>query len=395
MVLIRLHKLVISNQLTLLLVFKIINTAHMKRLFILVALFVPVLLSAQAKLSQTVIDDFSNRVAAHYQLPHDSITGYIAEQLTRSGNAGLDIDSTVFDLKKDPVALDAALKYLYQYSDCNRQRFIANLRSMDLQTNSVFPIATYTANKFKGEVKSLVDDKKDFLTTYTGPVTGKKPPATIAEVAAANQAAAAAPANTSTGTTESSTTAATEGSTTAAATTAPAADIRNWEVRPLFQVRNPEQLLEMYGASNVTQHDAINLAGDKDGEAYLIYPDTDNELEVQFDGENGNILTFSHYPSKWKSPYGIKAGDPLDKLIKVNGRPFKINAFEWTNGGMVADWNGGALEGKGVIIVLKANNTGDPKQYDQVTGDKIIRSDLTALKKLDVIIESVAFKAAN
>lgn len=382
----------ISNQLTLL-VFKIINTAHMKRFFILVALFVPVFLNAQTKLSQTIIDDFSARVAAHYQLPHDSITGYIAEQLTRSGNAGLDIDSTVFDLKKDPVALDAALKYLYQYSDCNRQRFIANLRSMDLQTNSVFPIATYTANKFKGEIKSLLDDKKDFLTTYTGPVTGKKPPATIAEVAAANQAAATAPASNSTE--ESATATTTEGTAAAPATSTPATDTRNWEVRPLFQVRNPEQLVEMYGASNVTQHDAINLAGDKDGEAYVIYPDTDNELEVQFDGENGNILTFAHYPSKWKSPYGIKAGDPLDKLSKVNGRPFKINAFEWTNGGMVSNWNGGALEGKGVIIVLKANNTGDPKQYDQVTGDKIIRSDMPALKKLDVIIESVAFKAAN
>lgn len=368
----------------------------MKRFSILVVLFVPVLLNAQAKLSQTVIDDFSNRVAAHYQLPHDSITGYIAEQLTRSGNAGLDIDSTVFDLKKDPTAFDAALKYLYQYSDCNRQRFITNLRSMELQTNSVFPIATYTANKFKGDVKALTDDKKDFLTTYTGPVTGKKPPATIAEVAAANQAAASAPAHTGTDNTSESagsTTVAEPGNTTA--TEAPAADIRNWEVRPLFQVRKPEQLLEMYGASNVTQHDAINLAGDKEGEAYLIYPDTDNELEVQFDGDNGNILTFSHYPSKWKSPYGIKAGDPLDKLIKVNGRPFKMNAFEWTNGGMVSSWNGGALEGKGVIIVLKANNTGDPKQYDQVTGDKSIRSDMPALKKLDVIIESVAFKAAN
>lgn len=389
----------ISNQLTLS-VFKMINTAHMKRFFILAALFVPVMLSAQAKLSQTVINDFSARVAAHYQLPHDSITGYIAEQLTRSGNAGLDIDSTVFDLKKDPVALDAALKYLYQYSDCNRQRFIGNLRSMNLETNSVFPLATYTANKYKNDTKALLDDKKDFLATYTGPVTGKKPPASIADVAAANQAAAVAESNANAAA-ESNTAAAgnsntgAENSAAPAASTAPATDTRNWEVRPLFQIRTPEQLVEMYGANNVTQHDAINLAGDKDGEAYVIYPDTDNELEVQFDGENGNIVTFSHYPSKWKSPYGIKAGDPLDKLAKVNGRPFKFNAFEWTNGGMVSSWNGGALEGKSVIVVLKANNTGDPKQYDQVTGDKTLRSDLPALKKLDVVIESIAFKAAN
>ncbi|MFY0253593.1 hypothetical protein ACDQ55_06515 [Chitinophaga sp. 30R24] len=364
----------------------------MKRFFILVALIVPALLQAQTKLTETVIDDFSARVAAHYQLPHDSITGYIAEQLTRSGNAGLDVDSTVFDLKKDLTALDAALKFLYQYSDCNRQRFIANLRSMNLQSNNIFPIATYTANKYKNDIKALLDDKKDFLSTYAGPVTGKKPPASISEVAAANQAAANA----------SSAVDATPGSSnteidsnTNTAATAPAADLRNWEVHPLFQVRKPEQLLEMYGQGNVIQHDAVNLAGDKEGEAYLIYPDTDNELEVQFDGDNGNILTFSHYPSKWKSPYGIKAGDPLEKLIKVNGRPFKINAFEWTDGGKVTSWQGGSLDGKGVVIVLKANNTGDPKLYDQVTGDKIIRSDMPALKKLDIIIESVAFKAAQ
>lgn len=359
----------------------------MKRFFIFVALLVPILSTAQSKLSENIIEDFSNRIAAHYQLPHDSISGYIAEQLTRSGNAGLDIDSTVFDLKKDMVAFDAALKYLYQYSDCNRQRYIANLRSLGLQTNSVFPIATYTANKYKNETKALLEDKKDFLVTYAGPVTGKKPPSTIADVIAANNNTSAAA--TDAGGTE---TAATEG-TTAAAT--PAADTRNWEVHPLFQVRKPEQLVEMYGASNVTQTDAINLAGDKEGEAYVVYPDTDNEVEIQFDGENGNIVTFSHFPSKWKSPYGIKAGDPLDKLNKVNGRPFKLNAFEWTDSGLVTNWQGGALDGKGVIIVLKANNTGDPKQYDQVTGDKTLRSDLPALKKLDVIIDSIAFKGAN
>lgn len=366
--------------------FIIINTAHMKRFFVLVALIFPLALSAQTKLSETVAADFSARVAYHYQLKNDSITGYIAEQMTRSGAAGLDIDTTIFNLKNDPPALDAALKYLYQYSDCNRQRFISNLRSMNLQTNSVFPLATYTANKYKGEVKALLEDKSDFLKTYTGPVTGKTAPAGVAVAPAASAAA--------TGTE----TPAAAGAVTAAGTPAAAAsptptDTRNWEVRPLFQVRTPEQLVELYGKDNVTQRDATDLAGTKEGEAYVIYPDTDDELEVQFDGENGNILTFSHFPSKWKSPYGIKAGDPLEKLIKVNGRPFRINAFEWTNGGLVSDWQGGALEGKNVIILLKANNTGDPKQYDQVTGDKTIRSDMPVLKKLDVIIQSVAFKS--
>lgn len=365
----------------------------MKRLFVLVALIFPLAISAQTKLSENVAADFSNRVAHHYTLKNDSITGYIAEQLTRSGAGGLDIDSTMFNLKNDLPALDAALKYLYQYSDCNRQRFIANLRSMNLQTNSVFPLATYTANKYKNDTKALLEDKTDFLKTYTGPVTGKQAPASVAQVTtAADNTSAAVAGNTGTGETAAAgtTAAATEGATISAP---PVADTRSWEVKPLFQVRTPEQLVEMFGKDNVTQRDAINLAGTKEGEAYVIYPDTDDELEVQFDGENGNILTFSHFPSKWKSPYGIKAGDPLAKLIKVNGRPFRINGFEWTNGGLVSDWQGGALEGKNVVIQLKANNTGDPKTYDQVTGDKTIRSDLPVLKKLDIIIQSVAFKS--
>ncbi|RBL88226.1 hypothetical protein [Chitinophaga flava] len=363
----------------------------MKRFFVLIALILPLALSAQTKLSEALADDFSTRVAHHYQLKNDSISGYIAEQLTRSGAGGLDIDSTMFSLKNDPAALDAALKYLYQYSDCNRQRFISNLRSMNVQSNNVFPLATYTANKYKNDTKALLEDKSDFLKTYTGPVTGKTPPVAVSAAPVASSTSAAASETAAAGTA----TTATEGNTsTPAVAVAPTVtDTRSWEVRPLFQIRTPEQLVEMYGKDNISKRDASDLAGSKEGEAYVIYPDSDDELEIQFDGDNGNVLTFSHFPSKWKSPYGIKAGDPLDKLAKVNGRPFKINGFEWTNGGLVSDWQGGALQGKGVTILLKANNTGDPKQYDQVTGDKTLRSDLPVLKKLDVIIQSVAFKS--
>ncbi|WP_161596805.1 hypothetical protein [Chitinophaga vietnamensis] len=359
----------------------------MKRLFVLIALAFPLILNAQSKLTQAIMDDFSARAAYHYQQPHDSIMGYIAEQMNRSGAGGLDIDSTIFNLKKDPAALDAALKYLYQYSDCNRQRFIANLRSMNVQSANVFPIATYTANKYKNDTKSLLEDKADFLKTYTGPQTGKSPAIAAAPAATATSATSATP--------DAASAATTTGATPAAAPAAAPTptDTRNWEVRPIFQARNADQLAEMFGKENISVREATDLAGNNSGDAYVIYPDTDNELEVQFDGDRGNILTFSHEHSKWKSPFGIKAGDPLDKLIKVNGRPFVINGFEWADGGIVSSWNGGALEGKGVTILLKANNTGDPKQYDQVTGGKKIRSDLPVLKKLDVVIQSVAFKS--
>ncbi|MBV8254080.1 MAG: hypothetical protein JO154_15865 [Chitinophaga sp.] len=358
----------------------------MKRFLALFILAAPLTMKAQSKLAQNIIDDFSSRAAYHYQLKNDSIMGYIAEQLTRSGSGGLDIDSTVTNLSKDPVALDAALKYLYQYSDCNRQRFIENLREMGIKTNNVFPVATYTANKYKDQTKELLDDKKDFLVTYTGPHTG--------HMAAAPVAAAAPAAG------NSSAPAATPGevaaeSTTAATTTAPTpVDTRNWEVKPVFQARTTDQLATLYGKENIGQRDGSDIAGNATGKmAYVVYPESDDELEINMDGDNGNTLIFAHEHTKWKTPFGIKPGDNLEKLNKINGRAFKINGFEWADGGMVVSWEGGQLDGKGVTILLKANNTGDPKQYDQVTGDKKLRSDMAVLKKLDVVIQSISFKS--
>ena len=51
------------------------------------------------------------------------------------------------------------MKFLYQYSDCNRQTFVANLRAMNISSGNVFPIATYTVNKYKNEAKELTDEK--------------------------------------------------------------------------------------------------------------------------------------------------------------------------------------------------------------------------------------------
>ncbi|WP_291909931.1 hypothetical protein [Chitinophaga sp. CB10] len=361
----------------------------MKRLLALFTLVLPLALQAQSKLAQNIIDDFSNRAAYHYSLKNDSITGYIAEQLTRSGAGGIDVDATMFKLGDDQGAFDAALKYLYQYSDCNRQRYIENLKSLGLKNNSIFPIATYTANKYRDQTKELLEDKKDFLVTYTGPHTGKTPPPATAastenngDAGTATAAAGAATAATSPS----------GGEETAAAPTA--ADTRDWEVKPIFKARNAEQLINMYGKENVILRDGSDITGNATGKnAFVVYPDTDNELQIEMDGEDGNTLLFSFEHAKWKTPFGLKPGDPLEKLLKINGRPFKFNAFEWTDGGLVSSWEGGQLNGKGVEVVLRANNTGDPKLYDQVTGDKTIRSDNSALKKLNVVIQSITFKS--
>jgi len=369
----------------------------MKRIIAILAFTLPLTIQAQTKLEDKIAEDYATKFAKRYEVRNDSLIVFVTEQMSRSGAAGLDIDKTMTELVKDPAALDASLKFVYQYSNANRQQFIANLRAMNLQTNSVFPLATYTVNKFKGENKALLEEKATLYTT--GAIPANLPPLQLPTPALADNSNSSSPDAAST-TSESATSTAT---TTASGNAVPAepgsapaapanasADNFNWDVRPIFKVREPEQLYALYGKDNVIARSAQDFQGNDAGTAYFIFPDTDNEMEVSFEGTKTGV-TFTKENSKWKPPFGIKVGDPLDKVVKVNGRDFRINGFEWDNGGEIADWEGGAFAGKGVNIMFKANNSSDPKLYDQVTGDKKVKSDASAMKKLGVVVEKITF----
>lgn len=363
----------------------------MKRIFLLLVLALPLAAAAQ-KLSESAIDDLSNKFAATFLKLNDPALVFVTEQMSRSGAGGLEVDKTMQDLKKDPATLDAALKFLYQYSDCNRQTFIANLRSMNVNSANVFPVATYTVNKYKNEAKELVDEKgalykagaiPKVTTLMVAPPANQNQASAVAlngsAPAAANTAAPAAPATVNT---------------LAAGSTEPA-DTRNWDVRLVFGMTKPDQLLDLYGKQNVELRDASDFDGNDAGKAWVVYPDTENEMAVVFYKDSTKTITFAGENAKWRAPFGIKPGDPVDKVQKVNGRGFRINGFEWTNGGTVDSFEGGQLDKKGVHLLFRALNTGDPKLYDQFTGEKSFRSDANGVKKLGVVVEKVQFRTSN
>jgi hypothetical protein len=361
----------------------------MKRIIVLIAFILPLALNAQTKLAENITEDLSKQIAEHYELKDDLAMLFIADQLSRSGSGGLDIDKTMSELKDDQAALDAALKFYYQYSNCNRQQLIANLKTLGVQSNSVFPVATYTVNKFKGEAKNLQEDKDALVKSGGMPVL--PPPGSVKRKAKPKAAVEGTTTTDTPGQPATTETTASVETETAAAT--PTEDTYNWDVRTLFKLRQSTQLEELYGKENVTSRPATDLQGNDAGIAYYVFPDTDNEMEVIFDGENGTAITFTKERAKWKSPFGIKVGDPLDKVVKVNGKNFKINGFEWENGGTVDSWEGGAMAGKGVSVLFKANNSGDPNLYDEVTGGKKIKTDMSVLKKLEVVVEKITFKS--
>ncbi len=354
----------------------------MKRILSLIVFILPLAVNAQ-KLSESAIEDISGKMSTQFQKLNDPALVFVTEQMSRTGSGGLEIDKTMMDLKKDPAALDAALKFLFQFSDCNRQTLITNLRAMNVQSGNVFPLATYIVNKYKGETKTLQDEKAELLRIGAIPKV-----ISVMVAPPASQPGAVTTATTTNAATATTTTA----TTTTATPTAAAPDTRNWEVRNVFQMTKPDQLEQLYGKENIALRDVTDLDGNPAGKAWVVYPDTEDEMEVVFLADSSKSITFSKEHSKWKSPFGIKPGDPIEKVNKVNARPFRVNGFEWTNGGIVDSWEGGAIDKKGVSILFKAVNSGDPKLYDQFTGDKKFRSDNGGLKKLGVVVEKVVFR---
>ncbi|RPE12746.1 hypothetical protein EGT74_04155 [Chitinophaga lutea] len=361
----------------------------MKRFLLFLLFAFPAVASAQ-KLSESAVEDISAKMATQFQRRNDPALVFVTEQMSRSGSGGLEVDKTMMELKKDPAALDAALKFLYQYSDCNRQTLIANLRAMNVSSGNVFPLATYIVNKNKNEAKTLQEEKAELIRIGAIPqVTSVMvaPPASQPAVINTN---ALPPAANTPGTTQPAAAATT---TTAPATSAaPVEDTRNWEVRSVFSITKPDELATLYGKENLELRDATGLDGNDAGKAWYVYPDTENEMQVIFNADSSKTIIFTQERSKWKSPFGIKPGDPIEKVNKVNARAFRVNGFEWTNGGVVDSWEGGAMDKKGVQILFRAVNSGDPKLYDQFTGEKKFRSDNASLKKLGVIVEKVVFR---
>lgn len=360
----------------------------MKRFFLFLATILPLVSSAQ-KLTEPAVEDISTKMATQFLKLNDPALVFVTEQMNRSGSGGLEIDKTMQELKKDPAAMDAALKFLFQYSDCNRQTLIANLKAMNIQSGNVFPVATYVVNKYKGETKALQEEKAELIKIGAIPKVISVMVAPPVSQAQATVATTTLPP----GTTVPAASPATDQPQAALSSNSAAgpADTRNWDVRVIFQITTPDQLQQIYGKENMELRDVNDLDGNSAGKAWVIYPDTDDEMEVIFHGDSSKSIMFGKERSKWKPPFGIKPGDPIEKVTKVNTRPFKVNGFEWTNGGIVDSWQGGAIDKKGVEILFRAVNTGDPKLYDQFTGEKKFSSDNSGLKKLGVIVEKVVF----
>lgn len=90
-----------------------------------------------------------------------------------------------------------------------------------------------------------------------------------------------------------------------------------------------------------------------EGEAmagWTMYPGhPTRELSVYLDeaGLHPASIVADEDVSEWRRADGVAIGMNSNELAELNGRPFDFLGFDWDYGGLVTDWNGGALARQG------------------------------------------------
>lgn len=113
----------------------------------------------------------------------------------------------------------------------------------------------------------------------------------------------------------------------------------------------------------------------------ILFADTDDEILLGYDDnistEKPAFITIERENSPWKTEEGIALGMDLAALEKLNGKPFSFSGFDWDLGGWVTNWNGGQLEGKGLMIRISGEGYGA-----ELSGDRTINSNDPAVGKM-------------
>lgn len=151
-------------------------------------------------------------------------------------------------------------------------------------------------------------------------------------------------------------------------------------------------LHKQYGEANVVEGELPGAEGET-AQGWIIFPnDTEKKLMIYTDESNSHpgSLLVDETNSKWHLSNSIKLGTDSTTLQSLNKKPFTFYGFYWDYGGVITDWNGGALGSKTAngsqinIHLCPPENSKLPDDY--LMGDGTFNSDNPLAVKFPPIV---------
>ncbi len=171
--------------------------------------------------------------------------------------------------------------------------------------------------------------------------------------------------------------------------------VDNWTCVPGLQVGrikadfNGSDIFKTFGKENVMETE-IGLGEGETKKGLLVFPKTNNEIQVLFEGNEQMMkletIRIKGTDSKWKTDSGIKVGTPLEALVAINGKDFNFYGFEWDYAGKLANWDGGKLD-KNLSVFLEATN--EEAVFPHLLGDKEFSSSNPKAREAELKVSEI------
>ncbi len=161
------------------------------------------------------------------------------------------------------------------------------------------------------------------------------------------------------------------------------------QVGKIKSTSNEAAVIAAYGKENVVRR-TIGLGEGETTEGTVVFPDTDNELIIEWaDGQafqKPAKIRIEKNNAQWKTDQGIGIGTTLAELQQINGKDFKFAGFEWDYAGFTNAWEGGKVNEK-LTVFLDANNP--EAVMPDLMGDELFSSSHPKAAAADLRVRSL------
>lgn len=177
-------------------------------------------------------------------------------------------------------------------------------------------------------------------------------------------------------------------------------------IEDVIACKNWDGLVKKFGVENVKKEVTIET-GEGSFKASKVFADTDKEIEIYWKNENDythlqDVVVkarydkegLAHFNSPWASKTGLKLGQRLAEVVKLNSKTFTITGLGWDLGGNVVSWEGGKLADQQVNVRFNdfSQNMGGltSDEYTQISGDREFDVAHPMMKKLNPQIDELS-----
>jgi hypothetical protein len=144
---------------------------------------------------------------------------------------------------------------------------------------------------------------------------------------------------------------------------------------PFTPEATPATLASVFGRENVIPETVDGPEGTQINVTAIYPKDPARRVEVMFRNEEERTglmsVLISSPNSLWTGPGGLRMGDGVDAVEKINGGPFQIAGFQWDYGGFVTDWSNGKLGDVGECLVQARLSPEGENVAPEITGDGV------------------------